>query len=180
MQTNKANWTDWLDVWAKLLYGFNARWWWRWRWRWWTRSKGSHAHCSQDFFKMDLVPSLLPPSCTSSRALYQPTIRLEHVNSSILYDCFGLSLRVFIIRCRSKTHVSTFCSQSQKRGATILSHRSTQIVKLSRLFLFLFFFLQEKAHYVWKVWTNGESLCVHITALLWLVDSRRFRDTSRR
>lgn len=24
MQTNKANPTNWLDVWAKLLYGFNG------------------------------------------------------------------------------------------------------------------------------------------------------------
>lgn len=24
MQTNKENWTDWLDVWAKLLYGLMA------------------------------------------------------------------------------------------------------------------------------------------------------------
>lgn len=42
MQTNKANSTNWLDVWAKLLYGFNGRW-------WWTPSKESHAHRSGDF-----------------------------------------------------------------------------------------------------------------------------------
>lgn len=34
MQTNKANSTNWLDVWAKLLYGFNGL-------CWWTPSKES-------------------------------------------------------------------------------------------------------------------------------------------
>lgn len=58
MQTNKANSTNWLDVWAKWLYGFNGRW-------WWTRSKESHAHCSGDFLLMGQPQ----PPCTSSHKL---------------------------------------------------------------------------------------------------------------
>lgn len=58
MQTNKANSTNWLDVWAKLLYGFNGRW-------SWTRSKESHAHCGLTVFPC--CPMGLPrPICTSS------------------------------------------------------------------------------------------------------------------
>lgn len=66
MQTNKANSTNWLDVWAELLYGFNGRW-------WWTRSKGT-IYTAQDFLPAAAAAANPLPSIMKA---YQSRIRLE-------------------------------------------------------------------------------------------------------
>lgn len=72
MQTNKANSTNWLDVWAKLLYGFNGRW-------WRTRSKESHAHRSGHFCLMGQPQ----PPCTSSNE-WPINLQLERKQSIVI------------------------------------------------------------------------------------------------